>query len=66
MSLPPSVVLLEILAALSDGETDVFVVELGTIKLQEVDQVLSEVHVVGATFLVLPLKVTGDHHGEQK
>ena len=33
MSLPPPVVLLEILAALSDGETDVFVVELGTIKL---------------------------------
>ena len=66
MPLPPPMALLEILAALSDGETDVLIVELGTIKLQKVDQVLSEVHVVGSTFLVLPLKVACDHHGEQK
>ena len=55
MPLPPPMALLEILAALSDGETYVLIVELSTIKLQKVDQVLSKVHVVCATFLVLPL-----------
>ena len=66
MPLPPPMALLEVLAALSDGEADVLVVELGTIELQKVDQVLAKVHIVGASFLVLPLEVTGDHHGEQK
>ena len=55
MPLPPPMALLEILAALSDGETYVLIVELSTIKLQKVDQVLSEVHVVSSTFFVLSL-----------
>lgn len=66
MPLPPTGVFLEVLAALTNRKPDIFVVKLRPIQLQKVNQVLSEVHVVRSTLLVLPLQVACNHHGEEE
>ena len=66
VAFPTTLALQEVLSALSDRYADVFVVKLRAVELQEVDKVLAQVDIVGATPAVLALQVACHHHGEQK
>ena len=62
VTVPAPGTLLEVLSALSDGEADVLVVELRAVELQEVDEVLTQVHVIRAATFVLSLQIARHHH----
>jgi hypothetical protein len=68
VALPTSVALGEVETFLSDGNPDLLIVEVDSVKLEEIDQMLSQVHLFCRTVaeFVLSLEIAGSHHGEKE
>ena len=57
IALPASRVLLEVKATLSNRDPQLFIIEEGSVQLQEIEEVLSQISMVSAFFIVTPLQV---------
>ena len=64
IAFPTTASLGEIKAIFTDGDSNILIIELDTIKLKKVDQMLSKVHLFSrsTTKFVFSLKVTRGHH----